>query len=55
MEAWLLCLSMKEVYAFGPYDLNQAMLDTALDHAAQLWGELAASRAGHITKGIAAA
>ena len=49
MEAWLLCLSMKEVKAFGPYGFNQAMLDTALDHAAQLWGELTAFRAGHIT------
>ena len=49
MEAWLLCLSMKEVRAFGPYGFNQAMLDTALDRAAQLWGELAAFRAGHIT------
>ena len=49
MEAWLLCLSMKEVKAFGPYGFNQAMLDTALDHAAQLWGELADFRAGHIT------
>ena len=49
MEAWLLCLSMKEVKAFGPYGFNQAMLDTALNHAAQLWGELTAFRAGHIT------
>jgi len=49
IEAWLLCLSMKEVKAFGPYGFNQAMLDTALDHAAQLWGELTAFRAGHIT------
>ena len=49
MEAWLLCLSMKEVKAFGPYGFNQAMLDTALDHAAQLWGELTDFRAGHIT------
>ena len=49
VEAWLLCLSMKEVKAFGPYGFNQAMLDTALDHAAQLWGELTAFRARHIT------
>ena len=49
MEAWLLCLSMKEIKAFGPYGFNQAMLDTALDHAAQLWGELTDFRAGHIT------
>ena len=49
MEAWLLCLSMKEVKTFGPYGFNQAMLDTALDHAAQLWGELTDFRAGHIT------
>ena len=49
MEAWLLCLSMKEVKTFGPYGFNQAMLDMALDHAAQLWGELTAFRAGHIT------
>jgi len=49
MEAWLLCLSMKEVKAFGPYGFNQAMLDTALDHATQLWDELAAFRAGNIT------
>ena len=49
MEAWLLCLSMKEVKAFGPYGFNQAMLDTALDHATQLWGELAAFHTGHST------
>ena len=49
MEAWLLCLSMKEVKAFGPYGFNQAMFDTALDHATQLWDELAAFRAGNIT------
>ena len=49
MEAWLLCLSMKEVKAFGPYGFNQAMLDTALDHAAQLWGDLTAHRAGNLS------
>ena len=49
MEAWLLCLSMKEVKAFGPYGFNQAMLDTAFDHATQLWDELTAFRAGNIT------
>ena len=49
MEAWLLCLSMKEVKAFGPYGFNQAMLDTALDHAAQLWGDLTAYRAGNLS------
>ena len=46
MEAWLLCLSMKDVITFGPYTFNQAMLDTALDHAVQLWGDLTANRAG---------
>ena len=49
MEAWLLCLSMKEVKAFGPYGFNHAMLDTALDHAAQLWAELTALRTGRLT------
>ena len=49
MEAWLLCLSMKEVKTFGPYGFNQAMLDTALDHASQLWGELTAYRAGNLS------
>ncbi len=49
MEAWLLYLSMKEVKAFGPYGFNLAMLDTALDHATQLWGELTAFRAGQLT------
>ena len=48
MEAWLLCLSMKEVKAFGPYGFNQAMLDTALDHAVHLWGDLTAYRAGKL-------
>ena len=48
MEAWLLCLSMKEVKAFGPYGFNQATLDTALDHAVQLWGDLTAHRAGQL-------
>ena len=38
MEAWLLCLSMKEVKTFGPYGFSQAMMDTVLDHATQLWG-----------------
>ena len=49
MEAWLLCLSMKEVKAFGPYGFNQAMLDAALDHAVQLWGDLTAHRAGNLS------
>lgn len=49
LEAWLLCLSMKEVKAFGPYGFNQAMLDTALDHAVQLWGDLTAHRAGNLS------
>lgn len=49
MEAWLLCLSMKEVKAFGPYGFNQAMLDTALDHAVQLWGDLTTHRAGNLS------
>ena len=48
IEAWLLCLSMKEVKAFGPYGFNQAMLDTALDHAVHLWGDLTAYRAGKL-------
>ena len=49
IEAWLLCLSMKDVTTFGPYTFNQAMLDTALDHAAQLWGDLTAHRAGNLS------
>ena len=49
LEAWLLCLSMKEVKTFGPYEFNQTMLDTALDHASQLWGNLAAYRAGSVS------
>jgi hypothetical protein len=48
MEGWLPCLSMKEVKAFGPYGFNQATLDTALDHAVQLWGDLTAHRAGQL-------
>ena len=49
LEAWLLCLSMKEIKTFGPYGFNQAMLDTALDHATQLWGDLTAYRAGNVS------
>lgn len=49
LEAWLLCLSMKEVKTFGPYGFSQAMLDTALDHANQLWGDLTAFRAGQLS------
>jgi hypothetical protein len=49
LEAWLLCLSMKEVKTFGPYGFNQAMLDTALDHAAQLWRDLTAYRTGNLS------
>jgi hypothetical protein len=49
LEAWLLCLSMKEVKTFGPYGFNQAMLDSALDHASQLWSDLAAYRAGNLS------
>ena len=49
IEAWLLCLSMKDVTTFGPYSFNQAMLDTALDHATQLWGDLTAYRAGNVS------
>ena len=48
MGAWLLCLSMKNATAFGPYTFNLAMLDTALDHAVQLWGDLTAHRAGQL-------
>ena len=40
---------MKEVKAFSPYGFNQAMLDTALDHATQLWDELTALRTGRLT------
>ena len=49
IEAWLLCLSMKDVTTFGPYTFNQAMLDTARDHAVQLWGDLTADRAGNLS------
>ena len=49
IEAWLLCLSMKDVTTFGPYTFNQAMLDTALDHAVQLWGDLTVHRAGNLS------
>ena len=49
LEAWLLCLSMKEVKTFGPYGFNQAMLDTALDHASQLWDDFTAYRAGNVS------
>ena len=49
LEAWLLCLSMKEVKTFGPYGFNQAMLDTALDRAAKLWSDLTAYRAGNVS------
>ena len=49
MEAWLLCLSMQDVTTFGPYTFNQAMLDTALDHAVQLWGDLTAYRSGNLS------
>lgn len=49
LEAWLLCLSMKEAKTFGPYGFSQAMLDTALDHVSQLWGDLTAHRAGNLS------
>lgn len=49
LEAWLLCLSMKEVKTFGPYGFSQAMLDTALDHATQLWDDLTVYRAGNLS------
>ena len=40
---------MKDVTTFGPYSFNQAMLDTALDHASQLRSDLAAYRAGNLS------
>lgn len=49
LEAWLLYLSMKDVTTFGPYIFNQPMLNTALDHATQLWGELTEFRTGQLT------
>lgn len=49
LEAWLLCISMKEVKTFGPYGFNQAMLDTAIDHASQLWSDRTAYRAGSVS------
>ena len=49
LEAWLLCLSMKEVRTFGPYGFSQAMLDTALDHATQLWADLNTYRSGNLS------
>ena len=49
LEAWLFCLSMQDVTTFGPYGFNQALLDTALDHACQLWGALTAYRAGNLS------
>ena len=49
MEAWLLCLSMKEIRTFGPYGISQAMLNTAFDHATQLWADLNTYRSGNLS------
>ncbi len=40
IEGWLLCLSMKDATAFGPYNYDKDLLQTILQNAATFWTQL---------------
>lgn len=46
MEAWVLCLSMSDAKAFGPYLPNAAMCDLCLNTAEMLWQNKLAVESG---------
>lgn len=46
LEGWLLCLSMQEARAFGPYVHDADMLERALRAARDLWTDMRAVREG---------
>lgn len=46
LEGWLLCLSMREAQAFGPYCFDSCVLQDILKHAQSFWGEMASLQKG---------
>lgn len=48
MEAWVLCLSMSDAKAFGPYLPNDAMRDLCLNTAETLWTNKLAVESGKL-------
>jgi hypothetical protein len=44
IEAWVLCLSMSDAKAFGPYPPNDTMLSLCLNKAEELWLKFDASK-----------
>ena len=48
MEAWVLCLSMSDAKAFGPYLPNDAMRDLCLNTAETLWQTKLAVESGQL-------
>ena len=44
IEAWVLCLSMSDAKAFGPYLPDDTMLDLCLKTAEELWNNVDASK-----------
>ena len=46
LQAWVLCLSMTDGKAFGPYVAHPAMLEMCLKTASALWGHVTACREG---------
>lgn len=49
VQAWVLCLSMKEAKAFGPYLPNASMLNLCFHAAQHLWTDMEESRKGTLS------
>ena len=49
LEGWLLCLSMKEARAFGPYGYDAESLANILTQARAFWAQLQDIRTGSLT------
>lgn len=49
LEGWLLCLSMKEARAFGPYGYDAELLANILTQARAFWTQLQDLRTGSLT------
>ena len=46
IEAWVLCLSMTDAKVFGPYKVDEDMLNLALDAGADLWRKTSSIKDG---------
>lgn len=46
LEGWLLCLSMKAAWAYGPYIHDRSALEGVLQAARNLWADICAVREG---------